>query len=297
METVAHPSPYKVSWLQKGHQVNVTKQCLVEFKIGGYKDEILCDVIPMDVFHLFLGRPWQYDKNVVHDGRKNMYTLEKNGRTHMFLPIKDKEVKTEMRNTILLMSGKELLKEVKKKEDTQFILVRKPRCFLNNTRIDDLPKEIQELLEEFVDIVVDKLPCSLPPIRSIIHHIDLIHRASFLNKAAYRLTPQENEEVKRQVQDLMDKWLIQESLSPCIVPTMLNPRKDSDCRMCTDSREIKKITIRYRFPLPRMDDLMDYLSGAKLFSNVDLKSRYHHIRMRECDEWKTTFKRNEGLYE
>jgi hypothetical protein len=57
LETVAHPRPYKVSWLQKGHQVNVTKQCLVEFKIGGYKDERLCDVIPIDVCHLLLGRP------------------------------------------------------------------------------------------------------------------------------------------------------------------------------------------------------------------------------------------------
>jgi hypothetical protein len=57
LETVAHPSPYKVPWLQKGHQVNVTKQCLVEFKIGGYRDEILCDVIPMYVCHLLLGRP------------------------------------------------------------------------------------------------------------------------------------------------------------------------------------------------------------------------------------------------
>jgi hypothetical protein len=142
LETIEHPSPYRVLWLQKGHQVNVTKQCLVEFKIGGYKDEILCDVIPMDVCHLLLGRPWKYDRNVVHDGRKNTYTLEKNGRTHMLLPIKDKEVKLEVSNTVLLMSGKELLSEVKKKEDTQFIVVRKPIIVLTSTRIDDLPEEI-----------------------------------------------------------------------------------------------------------------------------------------------------------
>jgi hypothetical protein len=117
LETIDHPSPYRVSWLQKGHQVNVTKQCLVEFKIGGYNDKILCDVIPMDVCHLLLGRPWQYDRNVIHDGRMNTYTLEKNGRTHMLLPIKDKEVKPEVSNTVLLMSGKELLTEVKKKEE------------------------------------------------------------------------------------------------------------------------------------------------------------------------------------
>ena len=76
LETIEHPSPYKVSWLQKGHQVNVTKQCLVEFKIGGYRDEILCDVILRDVCHILLGRLWQYDRNVIHDGR-NTYTLEK----------------------------------------------------------------------------------------------------------------------------------------------------------------------------------------------------------------------------
>jgi hypothetical protein len=138
LETIVHPSPYRFLWLQKGHQVNVTKQCLVEFKIGGCKDEILCDVIPMDVCHLLLGRLWQYDRNVVHDGRKKTYTLEKNGRTHMLLSIKNKGVKPEVSNTVLLMSGKELLNEVKKKEDTQFVVVRKPRIVLTSTRVDDL---------------------------------------------------------------------------------------------------------------------------------------------------------------
>ena len=87
----------------------------------------------MDVCHLLLGRPRQYDRNVIHDGRKNTYTLKKNGRTHMLLPIKDKEVTTEVSNIVILMSGKELLKEVKKKEETQFIVVRKPRIVLTNT--------------------------------------------------------------------------------------------------------------------------------------------------------------------
>jgi hypothetical protein len=90
--------------------------------------------------------------------------------------------------------------------------------------------------------------------------------------------PKENEEVKRQVQDFMDNRLIQESLIPCVVPTVLSPKKYGGWRMCTDSREIRKITIRYRFPFPRMDDLMDCLSGEKFFSKIDLKSGYHQIR-------------------
>jgi hypothetical protein len=117
MKTTAHPNPYKVSWLQNAHQVMVSQQCQVEFKIGGYRDEILCDIIPMDVCHILLGRPWQFDRKVIHDGRNNTYTLEKNGMTYMLLPIEDKEEKRESSSSILLMSGKELLNEAKKEKE------------------------------------------------------------------------------------------------------------------------------------------------------------------------------------
>jgi hypothetical protein len=95
----------------------VSQQCQVEFKIGGYRDAILCDVIHMDVCHILLGRPWKFDRKVIHDGRKNTYTLEKNGRTHMLLPIEDKEKKREASSSIILMSGKELLNEVNKEHE------------------------------------------------------------------------------------------------------------------------------------------------------------------------------------
>jgi hypothetical protein len=297
LETITHLNPYKVSWLQKGHQVMVSRQCKVEFKICGYRDEVLCDAIPMEFCHVLLGIPWKYDRNIIHYGMKNTYTLKNNGCKHIFLPIEYKGVKEEASPSIVLMSGKELLKEVKKEHEMQFDIVGKPRVLLTSNSMNDFPVEVQDFLDEFVDIMVDELPHSLPPIRSINHHIDLISGVSFPNKETYRLTPQENEEVKMQVQELLDKGLIMESLSMCVIPTLLSPKKDGGWRMCTDSRAINKITIRYRFPLPIMYDLMDFLSGASYFSKIDLKSGYHHIRMREGDEWKTTFKTNEGLYE
>jgi hypothetical protein len=183
----------------------------------------------------------------------------------MLLPIEEKKVKDEANMSILLMSGEELLNEVKKEQDMKFFVVRKPRVILTSTSLKDFPEEVQELLENFVDIIVDDLPNSLPPIRRISHHIDLIPRESLPNKETYRLTPQENEEVKRQVQDMLDKGLVRESLSPCVVPTILSPKKDGGWKMCMDSRSINRITIKYIFPLPRMDDLIDFLSGANYF--------------------------------
>ena len=144
-----------------------------------------------------------------------------------------------------------------KDTEVNFARVGKPRTILTNTRFDDLPVKIQDQLNEHVDIVENDFPNELPSVRSISHHIDLIPRAIFPNKDAYRMISKENEEIGNQVQNLLDKGLVRESSSPCVVPIFLIPNKDRGWRKSIDSRAINKITIRYKFPLPRMDDLMD----------------------------------------
>ena len=143
-----------------------------------------------------------------------------------------------------------------------YVVICNPKVVMMKTTVSDLPEEIQEILAEFGDIVVDDFPDELPPKIDISHHIEFIPETSLPNKESYRLTPQENEEVRKQVQGLLDKGMIMKSLIPCAVPAVLTPKKGGEWRMCTDSRAINKITIRYRFALPRMDDMMGYLSGV-----------------------------------
>ena len=146
----------------------------------------------------------------------------------------------------------------------------------NDSRV---PVEIIELLNEHKDIIASDILDGLPPVRSISHCMDLILGAIFPNKEPYRLTTTENEELNRKVHEFLQKGLIKESLSPCVVPIVLAPKKNGEWRICIDSRAINKIIMKYRFPMSRMDDIIDCLSGAKYFTKIYLKSGYHHIRI------------------
>jgi hypothetical protein len=156
---------------------------------------------------------------------------------------------------------------------------------------------VADILQEYTDVFPCEVLAGLPPLRGIEDQIDLIPGASLPNRAPYRTNPEETKEIQYHVQDLLDKGYVRESLSPCAVPVILVPKKDGSWRMCVNCRAINNITIHYCHPIPRLDDMLDELSGAVVFSKVDLCSGYHQIRMKLGDEWKTAFKTKFGLYE
>jgi hypothetical protein len=153
-----------------------------------------------------------------------------------------------------------------------------------------LPPIVANSLQEYADVFLCEVPAGLLPLRGIEHLIDLILGASLPNRAPYRTNPKETKEIQRQVQELLEKGYVRESLSPCAIPVILVPKKDGSWYLCVDCRAINNITIRYHHPIPHLHDMLDELSGAVVFSKVDLRSGYRQVRMKLDDEWRIAFR-------
>nr|GFA17558.1 putative reverse transcriptase domain-containing protein [Tanacetum cinerariifolium] len=149
---------------------------------------------------------------------------------------------------------------------------------------------------EFPEVFPDDLS-GLPPVREVEFRIDLIPGALLIAKVPYRLAPSEMSELSNQLRELQEKGFIRPSSSPWGAPVLFVKKKDGAMRMCIDYRELNKVTIKNRYPLPRIDDLFDQLQGACCFSKIDLRSGYHQLRVHEDDIPKTAFRTRYGHFE
>ncbi|GKC64090.1 putative reverse transcriptase domain-containing protein [Tanacetum coccineum] len=151
-------------------------------------------------------------------------------------------------------------------------------------RLEDVPT-----VRDFLEVFPEDLP-GLPPTRQVEFQIDLVPGAAPVARAPYRLAPSELQELSTQLQELSDKGFIRPSSSPWGAPVLFVKKKDGSFRMCIDYRELNKLTVKNRYPLPRIDDLFDQLQGSSVYSKIDLRSGYHQLRVCDEDIPKTTFR-------
>ncbi|GJT80918.1 hypothetical protein Tco_1055260 [Tanacetum coccineum] len=166
--------------------------------------------------------------------------------------------------------------------------------------VEDKSKEKRledvQIVQDFPEVFPEDLP-GLPPTRQVEFQIDLVPGAAPVARAPYRLAPSEMKELSEQLKELSDKGFIRPSSSPWGAPVLFVKKKDGSFWMCIDYRELNKLTVKNRYPLPRIDDLFDQLQGSSVYSKIDLRSGYHQLRVREEDIPKTAFRTRYGHYE
>ncbi|GKB55932.1 putative reverse transcriptase domain-containing protein [Tanacetum coccineum] len=167
---------------------------------------------------------------------------------------------------------------------------------LCDEKVVHIPIDNETLIIRGDRIFPEDLP-GLPPVLQVEFQIDLIPGAAPVARAPYRLAPLEMQELSNQLQELSDRGFIRPSTSPWGAPVLFVKKKDGSFRMCIDYRELNKLTVKNRYPLPRIDDLFDQLQGSSVYSKIDLRLGYHQLRVRDEDIPKTAFRTRYGHYE
>ncbi|KAL4020916.1 hypothetical protein IC575_019704 [Cucumis melo] len=165
-----------------------------------------------------------------------------------------------------------------------------------DTREVDVSLSSEPVVRDYPDVFPEELP-GLPPHREVEFAIELEPGTVPISRAPYRMAPAELKELKVQLQELLDKGFIRSSVSPWGAPVLFVKKKDGSMRLCIDYRELNKVTVKNRYPLPRIDDLFDQLQGATVFSKIDLRLGYHQLRIKDGDVPKTAFRSRYGHYE
>ena len=247
--------------------------------------DLLADLILLDVmeFKVILGMDWLARHYAILDFREKQVIFRIPGDSEF--GFRGEQIPAPS-NLILVITDRRMLCQ-----GCQGYLALVRDTAADRGNIDDVPISC-----EFPDVFPEELP-GLPPDREIEFCIDVVPGTAPISLPPYRMAPAELKELKEQLQDLLDKGFVRPSTSPWGAPVLFVKKKDGSLRLCIDYRQLNKVTIRNKYPLPRIDDLFDQLQGASYFSKIDLRSGYHQLRIRHEDVRKTAFRTRYGHYE
>ncbi|KAL8148026.1 hypothetical protein AgCh_005384 [Apium graveolens] len=263
-------------------KIHVSQFCpKCEIDISGHKFSADLILFKLGEFDIILGMDWLGENNAqINCKSKKVYLKTKSGEKVVFKGHRQKRL------FLTIVQAKKLLR--KGCESFLDYIVDSER---DSPSIEDIL-----VVNEFPDVFPDELP-GLPPDRQIEFEINLAPGTEPVSKAPYRMAPTEMKELASQLQELLDKGVIRPSISPWGAPVLFVKKKDGSMRLCIDYRELNKMTIKNRYPLPRIDDLFNLLKGAKCFSKIDLRSGYHQLKIKEDDIPKRAFRTRYGHYE
>jgi hypothetical protein len=268
-----HLQPYTIGWLHQGRDLCVNQQCRFPYDIKPFKDEVLCDIAPFEVCDVLLGQPYLWKRHVVYESRPGSVIITL-GRQLYKIP----EVTSP--TVISLISTKQCSKVISQTEKFVFFVIRahsKQKVIATSVAstqsLSLQQKQVDGIMEEYRDIFSS--PTGVSTHFQVKHPIDLTPDAPLPNGPVYRCSLMENDKIRHQIQEFLQKGHIKRNSSPCGSSIVLVQKKDGTWRLCIDDRALNKITVRNWYPIPRIDDLLDQLRGENFFSKIDLKSGYH----------------------
>ena len=289
-----HRKPYegrRTVWLADGKQHAVTSYVVCVISIGGLTESVELAIIPLVGYDVILGIPWLQRHNPSVNWTSYSISVNSNGK-QCELPLAN----STDTPVVELVSALQFKREAQHGEALYLALVQVPQEHIADSKAP-INSDASTVINEFKDVFPDDLPSGLPPRREVDHRIELVPGQQPPSRPTYRMSQPEMDELKKQLTESLAKGYIQESKSPYGAPVLFVKKKDGTMRMCVDYRALNKITIKNKYPLPRIDELLDRLLGAKYFSKIDLRSGYWQVRIADEDVHKTAFRTRYGHYE
>ncbi|KAG8487764.1 hypothetical protein CXB51_018053 [Gossypium anomalum] len=240
-------------------------------------------IMPFGDFDIILGMDWLSEYGVILDCYKKKFSIQTDSRDQ----IEVDGIRTS--GLACIISAMKASKLLQQGCSAYLAYV------INPDSVGSQCSKIRTVCE-FPDVFPEEL-LGLPPDREVEFAIEVYPGTAPISISPYRMSPTELNELKIQLQDLLDRGFIRPSISPWGAPVLFVKKKDGSMRLCIDYRQLNKVTIKNKYPLPRIDDLFDQLRGASVFSKIDLRSGYYQLKVKESDVPKTAFRTRYGHYE